>query len=183
MQRRKSRLHCTQTRYAVPRQVKQHRGQRPQSHHHDGHGEFGPQPLGCQQDHQRRRPQPQRQGMDLHSGQMPHQLRQLTGAGGAAHELGQLHQNDGAADAADESPHHGGRYEPQHPPRPQQGKQQQPYPHVEGQNRHHPLRLGGAHGDAHASQHAADHGRRGGIHAEDELRRRRQQRKQDHRQQ
>ena len=111
---------------------------------------------------------------------MPRQLRQLAGSSRATEELWGLHEDDGAADAADESAHDGRGDEVEYLPRAQRREQQQPERGIKRQHRDEGDSLARPERDAERREHRAHHGRRGGVHTEDKLRRGGKEREQQH---
>ena len=114
---------------------------------------------------------------------MPQQLEQLARARARAKQLRHLHEDDLAADAADEPAHDGLGDVIDGPVRAHEREHCQPQRDVERQHRHdaHGLRAAGC--DAERGEHRADHGGGRGIHAEDEFPRRAEHRKEQDRDQ
>ena len=114
---------------------------------------------------------------------MPQQLEQLARARARAEQLRHLHEDDLAADAADEPAHDGLGDVIDGLIRAHEREHGQPQRDVERQHRHdaHGLRAAGR--DAERRDHRADHGGRRGIDAEDELPRRAKHCKQQNRHQ
>lgn len=120
--------------------------------------------------------------MDLPAGgdEMPAKLRQLTGSGRCAEELGRLHEDDGATDAADKTAHDGCGDKIEYLSRAQRREQQQPQRRIKRQHRNEREGLFRAERNAERGENCPDHGRRGGVHTEDKLRRGGKEREQQH---
>ena len=182
---RQAARHGGQQRHA-PCIQRRKRAEQPAEHHHHQHPRHLRPLARCkQQDHQRRKAERGGRPVDDRCcvKDVPQQLEELARAGAGAEQLRYLHEDDLAADAADEPAHNGLGDVIHGSVRAHEREHRQPQRDVERQHRHdaHGLRAAGC--DAERGEHRADHGGGRGIHAEDEFPRRAEHRKEQDRDQ
>ena len=162
------------------------RTEQPAGHHHHEHPRHL-RPLARRDEQNCQRPEAERGGGPVDDFRcvknVPQQLEQLARAGAGTEQFWHLHEDDLAADAADEPAHDGLGDVIDGLVRAHEREHGQPQRDVERQHRHdaHGLRAAGR--DAERRDHRADHGGRRGVDAEDELPRRAEHRKQQDRHQ
>ena len=168
---RQAARHGGQQRHA-PVSQRRKRAEQPAEHHHHEHP-WHLRPLARRVEQNCKRSEAERGGRPVDDRccvkDVPQQLEELARAGAGAEQLRYLHEDDLAADAADEPAHDGLGDVINGPIRTHEREHGQPQRDVQRQHRHdaHGLRAAGR--DAERCDHRADHSGRRGVDAEDEL--------------
>ena len=168
---RQAARHGGQQRHA-PVSQRRKRAEQPAEHHHHEYP-WHLRPLARRDEQNCKRSEAERGGRPVNDRccvkDVPQQLEELARAGAGAEQLRYLHEDDLAADAADEPAHDGLGDVINGLIRTHEREHGQPQRDVQCQHRHdaHGLRAAGR--DAERCDHRADHGGRCGIDAEDEL--------------
>ena len=182
---RQTARHGGQELYAEAVDVQHRREQHAERHEHHGHRKLRPEPLGDENDDHRAEAEQRRERMEARKlrGQMPQQRHELPRAGIAAEELRHLHEDDRGADAGDE-PAHDGRGNVLHDAAGAKGPEhEKPKSDQKRHDRDERRGLLPAEDKPHRRERGPDHDGGHRVHADDKLRRRRDEAEEQNRQQ